>query len=126
MRRKDGRSNKPGQGRPTPHPGKRINIYLSGDNIDYIGRLAEGKRSEWINQAVRNERKNEMSTKEERARYRIGKGGFTQAQQDFIFADWPNWSEHIEWLLTASKQDILSWIKASKADLGSRYATEAE
>jgi hypothetical protein len=62
-----------GAGRkPTGKPtGARMHIYLSGDNIDYIGRLAEGKRSEWINKAIRNERKNEMSENLEALRWKV-------------------------------------------------------
>jgi hypothetical protein len=40
--------------------------------------------------------------------------GFTEKQQEFIFADWPEWGEHLAWLLTATKKEIEDWIEAGK------------
>jgi hypothetical protein len=39
---------------------------------------------------------------------------FTEQQQEFIFADWPEWGEHLAWLLTATKKGIEDWIEAGK------------
>ena len=33
---------------------------------------------------------------------------------DFILTDWPNWREHLEWVLTAPVSDILAWHAASQ------------
>ena len=49
---------------------------------------------------------------EQQARTRIDEMGFTPEQESFIWNDWPNWNEHIEWLRTASRDEIASWIKA--------------
>lgn len=50
-----------------------------------------------------------MTTKLEQAKSRIEKMDFTQAQQDFIFADWPEGEEHLDWLITATREEIISW-----------------
>lgn len=55
-----------------------------------------------------------MNTKLQDAKDRIEKMGFTQAEQDFIFSDWPNWDEHLTWLLVATRKEIKDWIKANK------------
>lgn len=55
-----------------------------------------------------------MENKELNARARIGEMNFTDKQLSFIFADWPNWDEHIEWLLTATRDEIVSWIDAAR------------
>ena len=51
---------------------------------------------------------------ETKARNRISEMNFIADQIDFIFADWPNWDEHIEWLLTATRDEITSWIDAAR------------
>jgi hypothetical protein len=51
---------------------------------------------------------------EQEARKRIDEMGFTPEQLDFIWADWPNWNDHIAWLTTADKKEIESWINAGK------------
>ena len=48
------------------------------------------------------------------ARTRISEMNFTADQIDFIFSDWPNWYEHMEWLLTATRDEIVSWIDAAR------------
>ncbi len=53
-------------------------------------------------------------TMEEKAHDRIDELGFTDAEQEFIFADWSNWDEHIAWLLTASRDEIADWIEAGR------------
>jgi hypothetical protein len=53
-------------------------------------------------------------TDEQRARARMGRMHFTQAEMDFIFADWPNWDEHIAWLLRSFRDEISEWIEAGK------------
>ncbi len=47
------------------------------------------------------------------ARARISKMGFTARQLDFIFSDWPEGEQHYQWLLEASKAEIVSWGKAA-------------
>jgi hypothetical protein len=48
------------------------------------------------------------------ARERIDGMNFTPYQVDFIWADWPNWEEHLTWLLAASWEEIIDWIDANK------------
>src|SRR5574343_75301 len=48
-----------------------------------------------------------------RAQERMEELGFTEKQTEFIFSDWPNWEEHLDWLLTASREEIVSWGEAS-------------
>ena len=38
---------------------------------------------------------------------------FTDAELDFIFADWPEGDEHLDWLLTASRDEIEEWGEAA-------------
>jgi len=52
-------------------------------------------------------------TLRERAEKRIDKLGLS-AHNDFIFADWPEGDEHYKWLMTASREEIQSWIDAAK------------
>lgn len=52
---------------------------------------------------------------EDEARERMVRLGLTEEQYDFCFDDWANWPEHLEWLLTATKQEIIDWIDASGA-----------
>ena len=44
---------------------------------------------------------------------RISKMGFTPGQLNFIFYDWPNQDEHISWLLTADRSEIVNWGEAA-------------
>jgi 16S rRNA G966 N2-methylase RsmD len=41
---------------------------------------------------------------------RMADWNFSAAEQEFIFADWPNAEEHIQWLLTATRTEIDNWI----------------
>lgn len=52
----------------------------------------------------------DTNEKYEQAQYRIAKMDFTEEDKEFIFADWNNWEEHIDWLLIAAEQEIKSWI----------------
>jgi len=44
-----------------------------------------------------------------KAQERIEELGFSESQVEFIFSDWPNWIEHLDWLLTATREEIDSW-----------------
>lgn len=57
-----------------------------------------------------------MNKKLDLAQARIAKMGFTDEQKDFIFSDWPNWEEHLEWLLHATRKEILDWIEAGNGN----------
>ena len=48
------------------------------------------------------------------ARIRINKMGFDYEQVAFIFDDWADWFDHMVWLLTATRQEIIDWIDSSK------------
>lgn len=47
---------------------------------------------------------------EDDARDRIDWMEFTQSELDFILADWSNWDEHVAWLLTATREEIVDWV----------------
>jgi len=47
------------------------------------------------------------------AHRRIDTMEFNDVEHEFIWSDWPNWDEHIDWLLTASRKEIKSWIDAN-------------
>ena len=51
-----------------------------------------------------------MTTNLEQAHERIDEMEFTDQEQEYIFSDWSNWNEHIEWLLTATREEIEDWI----------------
>jgi hypothetical protein len=55
-----------------------------------------------------------MTDKLAQAHERMNELGFTDEQQEFIFADWSNTDEHINWLLTATKKEIADWIEAGQ------------
>lgn len=50
-----------------------------------------------------------MDTLEDKARNRISDMGFTKQQLEYIFTDWPEGDDHLEWLLTATRDEIVSW-----------------
>ena len=55
-----------------------------------------------------------MATKFFQALERVWELGFTDAEQlNFIFADWPDNEEHLDWLLTASRDEIEDWGEAA-------------
>ncbi len=45
---------------------------------------------------------------------RVRTMGFTPDQLAFIFADWPEGIEHYEWLLNATRDEIVSWGEAGE------------
>ena len=47
---------------------------------------------------------------EDRARARIDKMDFSATELEYIWTDWPNWGEHITWLLTATREEISNWV----------------
>lgn len=55
-----------------------------------------------------------IDEKQKLAKTRMDQFGFTETQKSFIFADWSNWEEHLDWLLTASKKQIVSWVDTGK------------
>ena len=54
------------------------------------------------------------TTKFFQALERVWDLGFTDKEQlNFIFADWPESEEHLDWLLAASKEEIDDWGEAA-------------
>jgi hypothetical protein len=49
-----------------------------------------------------------------RAQERINEMKFTPSEMEFIWADWDNMRDHIDWLLEAPREEIQSWIEAGK------------
>lgn len=45
----------------------------------------------------------------EQAYDRMAEFGFTPYQFEFLFNDWAEGDEHLEWLLTASREEIVDW-----------------
>ena len=45
---------------------------------------------------------------------RINDMNFDDYEKEFIFADWSNWDEHLDWLLTANQTEIRDWIDAGR------------
>lgn len=56
-----------------------------------------------------------MKTKRELAEARIDKMGFDEHDKEVIFYDWAEGDEHINWLLTATEDEINSWFDAVDA-----------
>jgi hypothetical protein len=52
-----------------------------------------------------------MSVKGDRARRRISHMGFSDGELATIWYDWNDWDDHIDWLLTASRDEIMDWIR---------------
>lgn len=53
-----------GAGRkPAPEKGKRVNLYLAADNVEWWDRTPEGDKSDLVNQAIRDLR---MAEQDER------------------------------------------------------------
>ena len=50
----------------------------------------------------------------ERAKDRMDEMGWSEDEMAFIFSDWPEGEEHYQWLLTAERAEIQSWINSSK------------
>jgi hypothetical protein len=47
---------------------------------------------------------------------------FNGIEFEYIFSDWPNLEEHLDWLLTASREEIVSWGEASDwGEAGGNY-----
>jgi hypothetical protein len=55
-----------------------------------------------------------MTSNERTARNRVRNSARLGLYADIIFADWPNWEEHMEWVATASADEIISWAKATQ------------
>lgn len=51
----------------------------------------------------------EAQSTEEQARARVAAEPQLQAHAATIFYDWPNWTEHIEWIATAPIAEIVEW-----------------
>ena len=95
-----------GAGRP-PLNVQKLNITLPQEQIDWL--KATGNASDKIRSIVE-----DKMDEEDKARTRISEMEFTSEQEEFIWADWPNWDEHIDWLLIANKQEIEEWIAAGQ------------
>lgn len=96
-----------GAGRPRKFSerGSRIDVYLPEYQINFL--KTEGNMS----QKIQNYINQEML---DRAHTRIDDFCFSAEDQEFIFADWTEGNEHLEWLFTASREEIADWIEAGK------------
>ncbi len=47
------------------------------------------------------------------AHTRVDEMEFNDAEHDFIWSDWDNMDDHIDWLITATRKEIKSWIDAN-------------
>lgn len=43
------------------------------------------------------------------AERRLYEMGLDDRQIEFALADWPNWDEHLSWLITAPREEIIDW-----------------
>ena len=57
-----------------------------------------------------------MSKLERKARSRVVLTDALYEHRDVIFYDWPNWEEHLEWVLHAPVPEILDWIEDIKRE----------
>ena len=48
------------------------------------------------------------------AKSRVDEMNFSDKERDFIFSDWQEGDTHMTWLLTATRDEIQSWIDAGK------------
>lgn len=48
----------------------------------------------------------------DQARDRMERMNWTVEEFNFIFSDWSNMEEHLDWLMLASEQEIFDWITA--------------
>lgn len=48
-------------------------------------------------------------TIEQQARQRVRETPELDAIEDTIFYDWPNWTEHMQWIATAPVAEIVDW-----------------
>jgi hypothetical protein len=53
-------------------------------------------------------------TTEQIARERVANTPELKKVSDTIFADWPNWDEHLEWVTSAPVAEILDWVESMK------------
>ena len=56
-----------------------------------------------------------MDELERRARQRVADVPELAEYDDAIFADWPNWQEHLQWLIDAPVDHILDWAELAWA-----------
>ena len=104
--------NKRGAGRP-PKDGQkreRIDARLPREQVVW---LKQNGITETIEKLVE-DKMDERETKRKQAQRRIDGMNFTETEQDTIWADWPNIDEHYDWLLSASRAEILDWIDAQR------------
>ncbi|CAK0770284.1 hypothetical protein CCP3SC15_400021 [Gammaproteobacteria bacterium] len=110
------RKNKPGAGRP-PLDVIRMDITVTRKQAEWLH--SQPNASQIIRNLVEDEmaQKNdyELDELQEKANDRMGDFQFSGDDWDFIFYDWPNYEEHLRWLLTATREEICKWINAGKA-----------
>ena len=66
-----------------------------------------------------------MTTTYEQAYERMSEMKFNDLEMEFIFADWANQDEHFDWLMTASRDEISSWIDPEFIAQGQRRQAAA-
>lgn len=64
-----------------------------------------------------------MST-EQQARQRVEASEALKAHKESIFYDWPNWDEHLEWIVSAPESEIIDWAKSIEGFAGEKGASE--
>lgn len=92
------------------------------DQIKYLADLIPASEAYVIEVSVESlyqkqiahELKMSRAGKTAEAKKRIDDLNFNQEEQDFIWADWENYDEHLDWLLTASRKEIADWIEAGR------------
>lgn len=55
---------------------------------------------------------------ESRARDRVAASQALKDHKGILFHDWPNWVEHMEWIVSAPEAEIIDWAEEIE-----RYAT---
>lgn len=55
-----------------------------------------------------------MTSVEQWSRERVENSRQLKPYADIIFADWPNWDEHMKWVAVAPIRKIISWAKATQ------------
>jgi hypothetical protein len=51
-----------------------------------------------------------LDVRYEQARERVERMGFSPDEINFIFQDWANWNDHLNWLIDEDVAEIRDWV----------------
>jgi len=107
-------------GRPMagPEPRQDVRLTLPASEVEELRRYGDGSASAGVSRLLAAQRVGAPGhlDDETAARRRVAQTPALAAHAATIWADWPNWQEHVRWVVSAPVTEIVDWAETVETE----------